>query len=87
LGDIDNPVILAGDFNAKRIDESMNLLKKDECQILGNSEQKTSPAVRPKVEIDFFVLKNFSLRSVKHRVIDERIASDHRPIVADIVFK
>lgn len=84
LSDKSNPMILAGDFNGERTDRSMVLLPDDGWQILDKGGQKTFPSDEPEVEIDFIVKRNLPTASVSHTVIDERVASDHRPILAVI---
>jgi len=85
LKEYSNPIILAGDFNGKSSDKSIELLKKDGWEIFNKDGMKTWPADKPTIEIDFFVTRNFLHKSViAHEVIDEREASDHRPIYAVI---
>lgn len=79
-----NPTILAGDFNGERTDRSMALLPEDRWEILDKGGEKTFPSDRPEVEIDFIVIRNLGPVSADHSVIDERAASDHRPIFASI---
>ena len=86
LGELDHPVVLAGDFNAKRKDESMQLLKHADWKILSYQSKKMSVSTAPDSQIDFFVISNLPYASVESVVIDETIASDHRPIFAEIVF-
>ena len=78
------PMILAGDFNAQPKSESLNLIKKEGWEMLRKKRTNTWPSVDPKVEIDFFFAKEFSPYSYEDRVIDERVASDHRPIAVVI---
>lgn len=82
-----HPVILAGDFNGEPSDDSMQTLRKAQWTILDKGNKKTFPSDDPQKEIDFIVTRGFSQTSVEHDVIDERVASDHRPIVASITFK
>lgn len=86
LGKPEHPTILAGDFNAKRGDDSLQLLKHAGWKILNSQIDKISDARASDPQIDFFVISNFSYQSVKSYVIDETLASDHRPIFAEIVF-
>lgn len=79
-----SPAILAGDFNEVPKGKSLALLSDDDWKILDKKGQKTFPSNKPEVEIDFFVLKNFSPKVLAHEVIDERVASDHRPIFAQL---
>lgn len=79
-----NPVILAGDFNGEQTDASMKRLESAGWRILDKARAGTWPSDQPRVEIDFVVLRNFPRFSVRQTVIDERIASDHRPVFAAI---
>lgn len=90
LREQDNPIVLAGDFNGPRSDASMKLLERAGWKILekdGGKVGNTYPSDSPNVEIDFLVLKGFHPESVEHNVIDERIASDHRPVYATLTFR
>jgi endonuclease/exonuclease/phosphatase family metal-dependent hydrolase len=83
----DSPIVLAGDFNGDRSDESMRLLADAGWRIVkknNDKESNTWPADDPRVEIDFFVIRNFPPVEIDHHVINEAVASDHRPIVAAI---
>jgi endonuclease/exonuclease/phosphatase family metal-dependent hydrolase len=88
LKDRRHPVILAGDFNGERTDASMKLLENQGWSILKKSgDHNTFPSVEPRKEIDFFVVKGMTIESLTHKVIDERVASDHRPISAELKFQ
>lgn len=90
-----HPVILAGDFNAPRASDTMQLLVKAGWNVLkkndgssirtfhGEKDREIS-ATAEREEIDFIVLKDFEETEVKHGVIQELVASDHRPIYAEI---
>ena len=81
-----NPVILAGDFNGPRSDASMRALEAAGWTILPKDGEaagwNTFPSVEPTTEIDFIVTRNIGSVVSTHRVVDERVASDHRPIFA-----
>jgi endonuclease/exonuclease/phosphatase family metal-dependent hydrolase len=80
-----NPIILAGDFNGESSDKSIELLRKNNWYVFDKGGKKTYPSDKPNLEIDFFITKNISKNAViAHDVIDERKASDHRPIYAVI---
>ena len=85
LGELDHPVVLAGDFNAKREDDPMMILKHADWTILSYQSKKMSVYAAPDSQIDFFVISDFPHTSVESRVVDETIASDHRPIFAEII--
>jgi len=83
----DNPLILAGDFNGDRKDPSLRKLADSGLRIMAKKgEQKTWPAGKPRIEIDFIMMKNMPPVEVEHWVVDERLASDHRPVVAEVRF-
>ncbi|QSX38264.1 endonuclease/exonuclease/phosphatase family protein [Shewanella sedimentimangrovi] len=79
----DNPVILAGDFNGEPSDASLEQLTRAGWHIMDKQQQKTWPSDKPEQEIDFFLTRGMQLSEIKHSVIDEQMASDHRPIYAE----
>ncbi len=81
-----SPVVLAGDFNATPESSCIQSLKDDWTQV--DSTELTYPSVIPSIKIDYiaFSPKNaFSCRSF--RVAEETLASDHRPVVAELTLK
>src|SRR5690606_24256526 len=79
------PVILAGDLNA--MPESAVLKRLLDFMLdsaaLSPAEAFTFPADRPNRRIDYILYNAGSgLTCVDFRVIDEPMASDHRPVVA-----
>jgi endonuclease/exonuclease/phosphatase family metal-dependent hydrolase len=85
------PVFLCGDFNAQLKENSMKTLQKD--WTLLNAEDATFPADKPKILIDYICaadpagnISNDDWKaSVKEAyVVDEKVASDHRPVVVVI---
>ena len=77
------PAILTGDFNATPDEPCMTLLKQD----WGMTElaEPTFPADKPRVRIDYiawYPANAFSL--VDFQIINEPIASDHRPLLATL---
>lgn len=83
LDRVDHPVLLAGDFNSRRGDLVLRALTEDGWLVVekeGSAE--TFPSDLPQREIDFIMLRPASaFEVVEHRVIDERVASDHRPLL------
>ena len=80
------PLFLAGDMNAKPESGFIKELQKD-FQILSNPKQHTFPAPDPKETIDYIATlkqnaKGFAVISAK--VINEPMASDHRPILVEL---
>lgn len=80
------PLFLAGDMNAEPEFGFIKELQKD-FQILSNPKQHTFPAPDPKETIDYIATlkqnaKGFAVISAK--VINEPMASDHRPILVEL---
>lgn len=80
------PLFLAGDMNAELESDFIKELQKD-FQILSNPKQHTYPAPEPKETIDYITaLKSnangFAL--ISSQVLDEPMASDHRPILVEL---
>ena len=80
------PLFLAGDMNAEPESGFIKELQKD-FQILSNPTQHTFPAPDPKETIDYIATlkqnaKGFAVISAK--VINEPMASDHRPILVEL---
>jgi endonuclease/exonuclease/phosphatase (EEP) superfamily protein YafD len=84
IGKETGPVILAGDFNAGRKSQSVRLLNDSGFEILSNSQTNTFPSDKPKVEIDFIMSKGLSFTRFSHKVVAEKIASDHRPVLVEL---
>lgn len=79
-------LFLAGDMNAEPESDFTKELQKD-FQLLSNPKQHTYPAPEPKETIDYIAtLKSnangFALISA--RVLNEPMASDHRPILVEL---
>lgn len=80
------PFFLAGDFNS---DADSGFIKdlKSTFQILSNPKQPTYPASEPKETLDYLIaLKQETPTFVVNsaRVIDEPLASDHRPLLVEV---
>ena len=87
LGNRSGPMILAGDFNAEPDDKSLVLLRQKGWKHLQKSGQQASwPADKPREKIDHLFVKNLPDFTYTCRVIDERMASDHRPVLAELWF-
>lgn len=81
------PAILAGDLNATRNSEVLVRLSQA-WEIAGETVQRTSPANRPARQIDFILSRPLDDWTVlETRVLDEPIASDHRPLLAVLKLK
>jgi len=84
IGKERGPVILAGDFNAGRKAQSIRLLNDSGFEILTNDQINTFPSDNPKVEIDFIMCKGLPFTRFTHKVVAEKIASDHRPVFVEL---
>lgn len=83
------PLFLAGDMNAAPEDAFIRELQKD-FAILTNTKIKTFPAHTPRETLDYiaaFAKDTTVFVRLSTQVPDEPVASDHRPVVTDIVFK
>ncbi|MBJ6369563.1 endonuclease/exonuclease/phosphatase family protein [Snuella sedimenti] len=78
----DMPTILAGDLNALPESETIKILsEKWMPSFLDNAP--TFPAVEPTKKIDYILYKPQNRwRVIEARVIDEKKASDHRPVLS-----
>lgn len=77
------PALLAGDLNALPASETMSLLGQ-QWRMTDPVEQKpTFPAVKPRRKIDYVMYKPAGRwQVIKTEVIDEKVASDHCPVLA-----
>lgn len=83
------PLFIAGDLNAHPDSEEIKGLQQD-FVILSNMKLPTFPADKPDETIDYiaaYAKDTTAFTRLSATVIDEPAASDHRPIVTDIVFK
>lgn len=77
----DRLVILAGDFNATPDEEPMARLSK--TWAVAPAGRPTYPAGVPKKQLDYLLFRPESRgRILETKVIEEKIASDHRPVLA-----
>ena len=81
--DSDNlPAILAGDLNDTLSSPSLNLLMKHWSRT-SEEVQPTVPVTTPDRQIEFVLFRPAARwKVIESRVLDEAIASDHRPILA-----
>ena len=78
--------IIAGDMNAEPGSDFVNHLKKN-YHIFNNLKQATWPAPEPKQTIDYIAMwkpTSEGFANVATWVVDEPVASDHRPIMSKI---
>ena len=78
------PLVLCGDFNDVRGSPTIEAFSAAFSNMDKAPPALTCPADHPTKEIDFVFLKGF--RAVKPvKVLPETVASDHRPLVAEVV--
>lgn len=79
------PVILAGDFNCNPGTPPLNALAK-EMEQTTKDEPPTCPADAPKETIDHVFVKprGGKWKVLETRVVEETVASDHRPVVVKL---
>jgi endonuclease/exonuclease/phosphatase family metal-dependent hydrolase len=83
FADAPHPVVLAGDFNGRPDDPVVVRLTRDWRVFAKNGGRYTYPSDAPDREIDFVMARNGDpIVSVDHHVVDESVASDHRPLLA-----
>jgi endonuclease/exonuclease/phosphatase family metal-dependent hydrolase len=79
----EHPVVLAGDFNSRPGDVVLRRLRRDWLVVPKDGDRFTYPAEAPDREIDFIMIRpGAAFEIVEHRVINEGVASDHRPLLA-----
>ena len=77
--------ILAGDMNAKPEEEPVQILLERWTNATDNPPSPTVPVVNPTSRIDYIFYRPAAGFRVKEaRVIPEEMASDHRPVFAEI---
>jgi endonuclease/exonuclease/phosphatase family metal-dependent hydrolase len=83
----DKPVFLMGDLNDTPDSEPVTFLQSN-WRILTDPGQPTCPSVDPQSTIDYILAygqKTYAKCEAK--VIDDRVASDHRPVFAEIFIR
>lgn len=80
----ERPVVVVGDFNDVPGSRTIDLFAERgwENVVKKGEVVKTWPAGKPRVEIDFVMVRGGDPGEA--RVVDERVASDHRPVVATV---
>jgi endonuclease/exonuclease/phosphatase family metal-dependent hydrolase len=83
LGSLPTPVIVAGDLNATPDSPPLELLRSVWSNATEGDQPRLSfPADRPERQLDYVLFRPSSaMRVVSHEVIDEAVASDHRPVL------
>ncbi|MFT5466518.1 MAG: endonuclease/exonuclease/phosphatase family metal-dependent hydrolase [Verrucomicrobiales bacterium] len=84
----ETPTILAGDINAKPEDEPVQQLLTRWTNATNDPPAPTVPSKDPKSRIDYiFYRPAASFKMLEAKVIDEPMASDHRPVFAILELK
>lgn len=87
LGDDAIPTILAGDFNSTPDSEVMVHLASSWEVVAKGADHFTFPSYGPAREIDFVLIRpRHRFEVFAQRLLDEPVASDHRPVVVEIIF-
>ncbi|MDG2221893.1 MAG: endonuclease/exonuclease/phosphatase family protein [Rubripirellula sp.] len=82
------PTILAGDMNAPPQAEPIKVLLKKWKVALEDPPAPSAPAITPRSRIDYiFFRPATSFRLIGTSVVNETIASDHRPVFAELEFQ
>ncbi len=76
------PLILAGDLNAIPTSKSVKLITNHLKNATAKKPLATFPSSKPNRQIDYILYRNLHrYKPAKSIVIDEKIASDHRPLL------
>ncbi|MGW8282229.1 MAG: endonuclease/exonuclease/phosphatase family protein [Gemmatimonadota bacterium] len=82
------PTVLAGDFNSRPGSEVMGHLAEGWKLVEKGADSFTFPSYAPDHEIDFVLLRPAgSFEILAQTVLDEPVASDHRPILVELVVR
>ena len=84
------PAVLCGDLNSAGDSPVIRKAQEVGFQVVDDLSGKALswPADQPRILLDYFCLYPADAGTVKEfKVVDERIASDHRPVYAEIIFK
>ncbi len=80
-------VILAGDVNDIPESRTLRLLSSQFANVRKTSDAgSTFPAADPDREIDFVLYRSPTQVNARARVLQELVASDHRPVLAELEF-
>ncbi len=87
LAQRDLSTLLAGDFNSTPDSPVLEHLARSWTVVSKGDDRLTYPSFAPEREIDFVLLRTTDeFEVVRERVLDEPIASDHRPVLVDLVW-
>jgi endonuclease/exonuclease/phosphatase family metal-dependent hydrolase len=77
--------LLAGDLNARPASETMRAVFRDWTDSSAKAEHPTVPVGEPKGQIDYVLYRPAAgWKVVSVKVLDEAVASDHRPILVTL---
>ncbi len=80
------PVIVCGDLNAEPGSEAINILEQELTFAFKENPEKTWPSDQPEQKLDYIMFRPGDGWKISHKeVIDERIASDHRPVWVELI--
>ena len=83
LGRRTSPTLLAGDFNAGPSSQTMGVIGRAWVDAAGTNGAPTVPVGNPTRRIDYILVRPAGLwRTLESRVLDEAMASDHRPVLS-----
>ncbi len=83
-----SPVILAGDFNSTPDSEVIGLLRQYWFVPEKGKDRLTFPSDTARIEIDYVMIRpEGRFEIVESRVVDEPLASDHRPVLLEVRIK
>ncbi|MCA9061548.1 MAG: endonuclease/exonuclease/phosphatase family protein [Planctomycetaceae bacterium] len=81
FGDSQLPCILAGDMNSVPGSQPVQILNEKWTNAIGKQAEPTAPSVNPSSRIDYVFYRGDGLRMIQSEVINESMASDHRPVL------
>lgn len=77
----DKYFVMAGDFNARPENKTMQLMLETWADSSSKSPAPTIPSDKPRSRIDYVLLRPTNLwETLDSKVLDEPVASDHRPL-------
>ncbi|HIF22521.1 MAG TPA: endonuclease [Gemmatimonadetes bacterium] len=88
LGSREVPTVLAGDFNSTPGSRVMSHMAQSWQIVAKGADHFTFPSYEPDREIDFVLLQpSDRFEVLGQRVIDAPVASDHRPVLVDLIMR
>jgi endonuclease/exonuclease/phosphatase family metal-dependent hydrolase len=85
FGDLEGIVILAGDLNATPESEPLTILSRRWTSATSGQKRLTFPASTPERQLDYVLYRPANrLKVLRAEVLDEPVASDHRPLFVEL---